>query len=134
MAEEIRQPTPGMRAFGPLSVVAAICAVIFALALLNSDVEEGIARILVLVVFGASVFDAVVMFREHRPVVASGFVVVALITAPFLFLYVVSSAWIFSVWLLLFFPVALYFLVIAFFVRGPGPDPDADVTPDKRFL
>ncbi len=129
MVDEVRAPTPGMRGFGPFSVIAAIAATAFALALVFADVSLGFVRILAFLVFATAIFDAVMMFRERHSAVASGFVVIAVVTNPFL-AFAVSS----FVWVIVFFAIAIYFAVVAFFIRGPGPDPDADVSPDKRFL
>lgn len=129
MVDEQRPPTPGMRGFGPVSVVAACGAIIFSLALLFGDVTLGVVRILAFMVFVAAIFDAYLMFKEGHRLVASGFVVVAILTNPVL-AFGVSAFF----WVLVFLAVAVFFLAVAFFIRGPGPDPDADVTPDKRFL
>lgn len=129
MADEKREPTPGMRGFGPFSVIAAIGSVCFAVALLNADVTLGFVRIIAFGVFVIAVFDAILMAREHRRLLAGGFALIAVVTNPFL-AFAASSA----IWVVVFLVIALYFAIVAFFVRGPGPDPDADVTPDKRFL
>lgn len=127
--EAERQPTPGMRGFGPFTVVAALGAVLLATLVLFIDVPVVFSNLLAILVFAAAVFDAVMMFRERHPVVASGFVVVAIITNP-----IIVFGFATVIWSMVFYAFALYFALVAFFIRGPGPDPDADVTPDKRFL
>ena len=129
MADEGNAPTPGMRGFGPISVVAALGSLLFAVALWFGGVAQGFVRITVLAIFVAAIFDAVMMWRERRPSLVVGFILIAVVTSPVI-AFALSSA----IWSILFVLIAIYFALVAFFVRGPGPDPDADVTPDKRFL
>ena len=118
-----------MRGFGPLNVIAAMGSIVFAISLLAGDVTLGFVRIVAFGVFVIAAFHSYLMFREHHRMVAVGFLVIAVLTNPVL-VFSVSS----FLWVVLFGAFAVFFLLVAFFIRGPGPDPDADVTPDKRFL
>lgn len=127
MSSRINPDAPnGMRAFGPLNVVAACLYIPLIPFLVGTPLVY--VRLLSVAVTAVAVFSAVMMFRTKHPVVAWVYVAVAVLFNPLIVFEVRASAW----------TVAVIFAIVwslfcAWRYRGPGIPEDHDEVPERFF-
>ena len=117
------QPTPGMRAFAPVSIAAGVLTVplLFTLPPVYTRLSSA-------AVFGCVLFCAVQMFANHHRWLGVCYLAVGILINPFL-----SYAMPGVIWVALAGAAGVYCLVVPLIVRGPGPQPDPPELPDRLF-